>query len=165
MTLLKSSLGPLVLTEAVMGNAPGGKGLRMLGGEARRSVEILDRIGGPPQVAEGHAPATEGAGVVRVVIEDGVEVPERALVRAAIELRDSPRVAREVAERLDLDGGVEIFDRPLEVAQIAVGEPPVVVGGRETRAIELRGELDRPAQVLHGLARLAQLGVRASAVV
>ena len=130
----------------------------MLGGEAQRPVEILDRIGGPPQVAEGHAPATEGAGVVRVEIEDGVEIPERALVRAAIELRDSPRVAREVAERLDLDGGAEILDRPLEVAQIAVGEPPVVVGGRETRGLGVTGrQLQGSAEVLLRAAVVAQL--------
>ena len=41
----------------------------------------------------------EGAGVVRVELQGGIKIPERALVLAEIELRDCPRAAREVAER------------------------------------------------------------------
>ena len=128
--------------EAAAGCAPGGEGIRIVGVEAQRLVEVLDRVGRLPQGAQRHSAAAKGTGVVRVKRKHGVEVPDRALVRSEIEMRDSPGIARAVAERLAF-AALPARISPSEVRQI--GGPRLTGDLAELLAPTLQLECDHDA--------------------
>ena len=79
-----------------------------------------------PKSLARYAPALSG-----IKADWGIEVPECALEFSEIEVGDSLGVVGEAVVLFQLDGGVEVAQALVHLAEVTVYHPPVVVGSGE----------------------------------
>ena len=108
----------------------------------------------PVLAGQGHTPVQVSHGIVGPEADD----PDRRFGLLLVQMSRAPVEQGVGVARVQVDGLVEILQRPARVAHLGVGAGPAVVG-----VGVLRDLLDQPVEVLDGLFKLSH-SIRAKAL-